>query len=492
MSEQDAAGLRALDSAPAGGLPRGGADGIETRRRNRFAVGTLLGALFLLSGPGADVVQYGWVPAGINHSTLANLRRVVTGAMGADSWAPMHAALKAAGAPGKGGIYQQIFFEHQVKFQYPPSSLLPVAALDWIRGPASRERQRDRLLNGVTRIAYFLTVAATVALLDLRLRSEARRSGRALGRGQRSLAAVGAAGMGILFYPLVKGVTLGQIQIWIDLLFVLALLFWLSRREGAAGVALGLTVWLKPQYGLILLWGLLRRRWRFASAFAVTAIVGTVWAILVYGFAEHLDYLKVLSVLARHGESYFPNNSVNGLLHRWAGIGNPEVPNAFTGASFLPPYVPWIYVVTLATSIAILALGLWRARGAGEVASAADLGAMTLAATMASPIAWSHHYGILAPLLALLFASWWGGSRRVPGGWLLVAYLLAANCFAFTLRFADSPWNFLESHLYGGAWIVLVLLMRLRNEGSATAEPTVEPRRAVVAAMPAAGAASRV
>ncbi len=464
---------------------------IRAGRGWRVAVGIWLCALFLVNGLLVDFVQSAVAPPWLAQSTLSNLHRVLFGKLGADSWAPMHQALDAALVPEQGGIYEQVFFGRKIKFQYPPSSLLPVAALDWLRGPALRERRRDRLLNDVTCFTYFLTILATVALLDLRLRTEAKRTGRALGGGQRMLAALGAAGLTALFYPIVRGATLGQIQIWIDLLFASALLLWLFRYEGAAGVALGLAALLKPQYGLIVLWGALRRRWRFTTAFAATSLVGTAWAIAIYGFKEHLDFLRVLSVLALHGESYFPNNSINGLLHRLAGIGNPAVPNAFTGDSFLPPYVPWIYVVTLATSIAILMLGLWRARGSGTPASAADLAAMTLAVTMASPIAWAHHYGILMPLFALLLASSWGGSRRVPAGWLLASYLLSASCFAFTLYLADTPFNILESHLYAGAWIALVLLVRLRNETAGSSDVRAAPRPEEVGAQPAAGVASR-
>jgi len=484
MSSKEAVDSPPTASSTGAEPPAESPDRARAARGWRVAAGTLLLGLFLLNGLLVDVAVGPLAPPGLSQSTLFALRQILAGNEGADSWAPMRSALKAAGAPGMGGIYQQVFFAHRLKFQYPPSSLLPVEALERLRHPAVRERRRDRLLNDVTRIAYLLTIAATVALLDLRLRAEAKRSGRALGRGQRLLAALGGVGITALFYPLVKGLELGQIQPWIDALFAVALLFWLSRAEGAAGLALGFTFWLKPQFGLLLLWGILRGRWRFVLAFGATALAGAIWAIARFGWAEHVDYLRVLSVLAHHGESYFPNNSLNGLLHRLAGIGNPEVPNTVPGDGYIPPYVPWIYVVTLISSTAILALGLWRARGSGAVASAADLGAMTLAATMASPIAWTHHYGILPPLLALLLASAWEDSRRVPAGWLLASYLLAANCFAFTLYLAATPLNFLETHLYAGAWIALVLLVRLRNETVASPDIQAEPRPAENAPAP--------
>ncbi|MEO8276103.1 MAG: glycosyltransferase family 87 protein [Thermoanaerobaculia bacterium] len=459
--------------------------------RRRIGIGTLLVVLLLVNGILLDRVQNRFAPRWLAQSTLENLERLYTRPLGADSWAPMHKALDSRLVPERGGMYRQIFFDRHIKFQYPPSSLFPVMALDWLRGPGLREHQRDWLLNRVTEGFYLATIALTVWLLDFRLRTEARRAGKSLARGQRILAAIGAAGLTALFFPLLRGVTLGQIQPWIDALFAGSLLLFLVRAEALAGIALGLTVWLKPQYGLLLVWGVLRRRWRFSIAFAGTAAVGAIWALAVFGLSEHLDYLKVLSVLAHQGESYFPNNSVNGLLHRLAGIGNPDVANDFTGTTFLPPYVPWIYVATLLSSLAILVYGFWRMRGAGTVARTADLAAVTLAATMASPIAWSHHYGILAPIFALLVASAWGGSRGVRPGWLLAAYLLSASCFAFTLHLAATPWNFLESHLYAGAWIVLVLLVRLRNESAPEPGIRGETIPAAAAGLTVAPVASR-
>ena len=47
----------------------------------------------------------------------------------ADSWDPMIAALDWLQRSHEGKLYQSIFFQQQIKFQYPPTSLLPLAAM---------------------------------------------------------------------------------------------------------------------------------------------------------------------------------------------------------------------------------------------------------------------------------------------------------------------------------------------------------------------------
>ncbi len=73
-----------------------------------------------------------------------------------------------------------------------------------------------------------------------------------------------------------------------------------------------------------MLWALLRREWRFAAAFAATASWGLAGSIMAYGFANHVDYLRVLEFLAERGETFYPNQSVNGLLNRVMVLVDPE------------------------------------------------------------------------------------------------------------------------------------------------------------------------
>src|SRR5690606_7149410 len=109
---------------------------------------------------------------------------------------------------------------------------------------------------------------------------------------------------------------IGQIQVWINCLAAILVWAWMTRRHVVAGIAGGLVCAIKPQIGLLLVWALLRRRYRFSAAFAATIGLLGVLSIGVYGLRENLAYLDVLGYMSRHGETFFNNQTVNGLLNR--------------------------------------------------------------------------------------------------------------------------------------------------------------------------------
>ena len=88
---------------------------------------------------------------------------------------------------------------------------------------------------------------------------------------------------------------------------------------------------------------------------------------------------------------------------------------------------------------------------------------------MASPIAWEHHYGVLAPIYALLagHALPTAAVGRGTGPLLALAYLASAGFFAVAQRTAPTAWNPLQSYLYFGALITLGLLLAARARGAA-------------------------
>jgi hypothetical protein len=83
---------------------------------------------------------------------------------------------------------------------------------------------------------------------------------------------------------------------------------------------------------------------------------------------------------------------------------------------------------------------------------------MALACTMASPIAWEHHYGILLPIYAVALVHALDSRARLV--WVGVSYVLVCTFFAATNMLAATPLNVLQSTGLAGAVIVLVLLHR--------------------------------
>ena len=78
---------------------------------------------------------------------------------------------------------------------------------------------------------------------------------------------------------------------------------------------------------------------------------------------------------------------------------------------------------------------------------------MALSCTMASPIAWEHHYGILLPIFAVLVVA--VEPKPLPLGLLAAAYALASVYIPATMLLAPTPFNFAQSYLLFAALIVL-------------------------------------
>src|SRR5262249_25688232 len=194
-------------------------------------------------------------------------------------------------------LYSEIFFNRHLKFQYPPSSLFAIAGLLWLVGPERIRTQECMVfelptLNDVLGWAFILMSAlSAAALLEIGLRRRLS--------GPSSLPMI-AGRVGIVIaltvtlYPVVKAYPLGHIQVWLNGAFALGLLCWATNRKAPSGVLIGLMALVKPHYGLFVLWAALRREWRFAGAFAATVVIGVLGSIAAYGFANHIDYLRVL------------------------------------------------------------------------------------------------------------------------------------------------------------------------------------------------------
>src|SRR5262249_55495643 len=149
-------------------------------------------------------------------------------------------------------------------------------------------------VNDIIGLAFILmTAAASAALLEIGLR---RRN--CLANEHPLLVATRCAivlALTLTFYPIAKAFTLGQIQVWINGFFALALFAFVLGGKASSGLLIGLACLIKPHYGVFVLWGALRREWRFTVACAATVAVGLAAAIAAYGWVNHVDYLRVLS-----------------------------------------------------------------------------------------------------------------------------------------------------------------------------------------------------
>ena len=366
-----------------------------------------------------------------------------------DSWSPMRSAQAyLAEAADAAQLYTDVFFEIGTKFQYAPTSLLALEVLDLAWG-----RPFSTADFGVLNALLLILNVLAVGMLGWML---ARQEGR------RDLGCVGFA-LGcvaaLCYYPLLKAYTLGQLQVWINLLFALACLGWAAGLRGTAGLLLGLVVLLKPQFALFGLWALWRGERRFLAFFAATAGAGILASIIRYGWGVHFAYVDVLRFLSRTGEAFHANQSVNGLLNRLLGTADSLT---WSNTGF-PAYHPLVHYGTMVFGLALL-FAAWRvfrhpadrARPAGLV----EFQSVALVATLGSPIAWEHHYGGLPALYIAMFmllaskGNAWSGRAK----WILLAssYLLtSASLPPLWERWPESPGNLLQSHLLAGALLLL-------------------------------------
>jgi len=381
-----------------------------------------------------------------------------------DSWGIMAYALRYAQSPHTTPLYTEIFFNQRLKFQYPPSSLFAIAGMLRLAGPdlvrtAECPDFAPASLNDVLGWLFILMSAVAAAIMlerGLRQTLSAPSSG-----GLIAARAVIVIGFALTFYPIVKAFTLGQIQIWLNGLFALSLLCWATGWKASSGVLIGLMCLVKPHYGLFVLWAALRREWRFTVACVVAGVAGLVASIAAFGWTDNIDYLQVFWFLSQHGEVYYPNQSFNGLLNRLMTLVDPDRYNSlgFDDNGF-PPFNPWIYAGTVATSLALLSAALFRRGNEGDQDRVLDFCTMALCITMASPIAWEHHYGILFPIFAVLLASVIGSRTRLI--LLAVSYMVISNFFPVANLLANTVFNVAQSYLLFAALVVLALLHTAR------------------------------
>ncbi|GAK52272.1 putative integral membrane protein [Candidatus Moduliflexus flocculans] len=373
-----------------------------------------------------------------------------------DSWQPMYDAFEYAVSHRDKPLYQPIFFERGLKFQYPPSSLLvffPIKSWPF--------EKIAPLFNGMSWGAIWLSMALLTHILIMSLRQYADQQIRP--RAAVFLFLL-VAGFALTFYPLMRSFQLGQVQTWLYALFVAAVWAWLNDMKGLSGVCIGLIAMMKPQLGVVMLWGVLRRQWRFVlNAAAIVGVIGLA-SLWMFGLNSHLEYLSVLSFIAKRGESYFPNHSINGLLNRWFGNGaNVD----WTFQSFAPYHLA-VYIGTYASSLLLIGLALFY-KGKGRVSAKSgllDFAIASLSVTMASPVCWEHHYTVLLPLFAVALPAAIGcaNQRQWRLGAIMGSYMLCSNFWLLANRLAPTLWNPLQSYILLGALLFLATLYVLRHD----------------------------
>ena len=410
------------------------------RTHDRRLLAFVLVSLFL-----ANIVQ--WAVCRVLHlgnpgSIIPDLRSFFHVRQWTDSWLPMMKSLDYFNAHPTLPIYDAKLYDTLI---YSLASELPLVAMRKIG-------MSDEGILRALAIGSWLAVWGVAAVSLLMGRWLLRRRGAEL-----SWLAVVAVVLAVLgCYPLIKGYSLGNAQTFLSFGFAVMLLLWTMGRERSAGVLAALLTAVKPQFILLLVWMLVRKRWGAAWAFVVCGGVLMVASIAVFGWQNNLDYIGVLAGLSHKAQSHYANQSMFGTINRmiFNGENIGYTPYVYT------PYIPWVYRVTVITSLLLVGTVLlypWKKlRG-----STADIAAMGIASVAASPMAWEHHYGIVVAIAAWAWFAHACWMEKRP--WVLgVAVFLCMNFLpAFNYLADKRGWNILQSYLYFGALLLMGWLMRL-------------------------------
>jgi alpha-1,2-mannosyltransferase len=193
----------------------------------------------------------------------------------------------------------------------------------------------------------------------------------------------------LLSSPLLATLALGQVYPLLALGLVTAWVADRRDREEVSGAVLGLVVAFKPTLLPVLLWPLVRRRWRAVVAALIAGAGATLVGIIVLGRETTLDYAEVLS--EQPVSAYWDNASLPSAAVRLF-TENPYAQNVAT--------LPWMVSVGFALAIIAIVVTAMRVRHGPEV----GLWALVAASLLASPIAWHNYLVLLGPGVLLLLA----------------------------------------------------------------------------------------
>ena len=412
-----------------------------------FVIVSTAGVSLLLRSAGVPLSRTGVDP----------LRWFLEGRQGGDSWRPALFTLTVAETlhDRSRGLYQKVFFQtrrpYKRGFQYPPTALLPIKA--------ARAAAGNDAYAVLTIVSWFSIPVLLLATLSL-IRGNQR--GRGSSQILMVLVAVCAT---LLYYPATRAYRNGQIQTWINALFAVAIARYAQGDPRTAGACLALCAMTKPQLGLFSVWALLRREWTMLTAFVAVMAVGVLCTVAWLGFAPFADYLDVLRYIAARGETFYPNQSVNGFMNRLVQNGS-----SVDFGDAMPEPNSIVALTTALSSLFFLAMALIPRRDRERGAPAPlDFTLMGLVATLASPIAWEHHYGVLLPAFGLLARAWIKGELRpVEVRCSALAWTLTANSWEGANVFASTFLQFLQSTLLAGVLVLGVILYRRSAASSET------------------------
>ena len=410
----------------------------------------------------------GAVPLGTWLSTPIHPR-----AMG-DSWKPIAAALKyVATHADASGLYQETYFRSSAQFIYSPLSLVffQVVAffgVNWA-SPKWMNAFSWIFIPAIGVCLFFLLRGIQDFVRMVQLFSPYDRTRQLILDLAFAMVSV------LAFYPIMRGFALGQIQTWMTLALILSFTLFIFDKKVSCGILLALVAIIKPHLLVIAIWAALRREWRVLAGFIVTGTIIGVASLLIFGWTVHFEYLDLLGYLSKRGEAFHFSHSIESMLLRYMHNGNNLV---WDGTHTQVVYMPWLHWTATACSLVILAAAIFSPRPSGKTESILDYAIVIASTTLASPVAYEHHFGVFLGVFLCAVVIWFAYAReqRWIGGLIALSYFLFANLITHVDKYADTGWNFVQSYLLWSSVLLLALLYRLKalTRSAANAETTIE------------------
>ena len=312
-----------------------------------------------------------------------------------------------------------------------------------------------------------IDLAALVALIAFSCAAAQRRT---VARSDWQIGLIALAPVGLILYPVLEDLVLGQINIILVLMIVIDLTIGMSWRGKTlpAGLLVGLAAAIKLTPLIFIPYLIATRQGRSARNAALTFLVATGAMFAVTPGSSWLYFTKDAFDIQRVGNI--------------SEAGNQSLHAAYARAhlSLASGFLDLVAVVVLCFGLLVAVVAYRR--------SSAMLGMLVCAATglMISPISWTHHYVWLVPALIWLLL---GSDRPALGGrWAL------AGALVFIVIRPGQPGGsgllwYLRNDVYVIATLAFVGLVgatvfarrKRKTSGSAATDVTPTPTRRAMA-----------
>lgn len=391
--------------------------------------------------------------------------------LASDSWDPMHIASDHWDKHDNSSpIYTENLIKKNIRFQYLPSTL-------FIPQFINKFNINKSIFYDTSAYIFIFITAYLVFKIFLSLTEQHPQL--KIHQTKDYYFFAGILVLTLLYFPILQAAVFGNIQIWLNALFAMAMICMIKNKQIFSGICIGLASTVKPQFGLLLVWAIVRKNWSFVLGFIPTFTLIVICGIATFGLENHFDYLNALTHLSEHGESYHHNQSMNGLLNRIFSVNSPN-DYANLNREYLyqpfPPFNPWVYFPTLISSLLIITLCLVSKGATTQDAMLIDFSLMSVGLTLASPVTWIYHYGILLPISAAVLWLFHHKLERSKYNTLLFRFF--AGCFlltALSIPFVEyvhhTYLNITQSYYYFagiGIFAVLFLLRKQLNNSNQT------------------------